>query len=215
MASQTGSSEAGAGRGRGRPRRSAGREQEVRARVVDAARGLFALEGFAAVSMRRIAAQAGCSTMSLYGYFRSKNDLLRHIWEDFFAELFARIERAAREGSAEQRLRRACAVYVDYWCDHPERYRMVYLNQDQAEAGEQLYVEASPIVERFDLFRRLVQAAQAEGAAHGGDPQLLGEALLCSLLGICHSLVTIPEYPWKPRARLLDAVLVQVLKVPA
>lgn len=199
------------GRGRGRPRRSAGQEQEVRGRVIDAARGLFALEGFGAVSMRRIAEQAGCSTMSLYGYFRSKNDLLRHIWEDFFAELFARIGRVVQEGNAEQRLRGACAVYVDYWCDHPERYRMVYLNQDEAGAGEQFYVDASPIVERFGLFRELVAAAQAEGSARPGDPQLLGEALLCSLLGLCHTLVTIPEYPWKPRARLLDASLGMVL----
>jgi len=199
------------GRGRGRPRRSAGQEQAVRGRVIDAARGLFALEGFGAVSMRRIAEQAGCSTMSLYGYFRSKNDLLRHIWEDFFAELFARIGRVVQEGSAEQRLRRACAVYVDYWCDHPERYRMVYLNQDQADAGEQFYVDASPIVERFGLFRELVAAAQAEGSARPGDPQVLGEALLCSLLGLCHTLVTIPEYPWKPRTQLLDASLGMVL----
>lgn len=184
----------------------------MRTRVIDAARGLFALEGFAAVSMRRIAEQAGCSTMSLYGYFRSKNDLLRHIWEDFFAELFARIGRAVGEGSAEQRLRRACTVYVDYWCDHPERYRMVWLNQDQADAGEQFYVDASPIVERFALFRELVAAAQAEGSGRAGDPQLLGEALLCSLLGLCHTLVTVPEYPWKPREQLLEASLGMVLK---
>ncbi|AXQ29933.1 TetR/AcrR family transcriptional regulator [Solimonas sp. K1W22B-7] len=203
------------GRGRGRPRRSAGQEQAVRERVVDAARGLFALEGFEAVSMRRIAQQAGCSTMSLYGYFRSKNDLLRHIWEDFFAELFARVEAALALPTPEQRLRDACAAYVNYWCEHPERYRMVYLNQDQAAAGEQLYVDASPIVERFGLFRELVQAAQDSGAARPGDPQLLGEALVCSLLGLCHSLVTIPEYPWRPRAQLLQAALGLVLREPA
>ncbi len=216
MASQTGKSSKGgkaeAGGTRGRPRRSVDLEQAVRQRVIEAARGLFAREGFEAVSMRRIAAVAGCSTMGLYGYFRSKNDILRYIWEDFFVELFTAIETAARRGTAAQRLRRACLAYVDYWCDQPERYRMVYLNQDQAEPGEQLYVETSAILERFDLFRRLVEAAQAEGSAHPGDPQLQGEALLCSLLGLCHSLVTIPEYPWKPRARLLDAVLGQVLK---
>lgn len=187
----------------------------MRERVVDAARGLFALEGFDAVSMRRIAQQAGCSTMSLYGYFRSKNDLLRHIWEDFFAGLFARVEVALALPTPEQRLRAACAAYVNYWCEHPERYRMVYLNQDHAAAGEQLYVDASPIVERFGLFRELVKDAQADGIARGGDPQLLGEALVCSLLGLCHSLVTIPEYPWQPRAQLLETALGLVLLPPA
>ena len=44
-----------------------------------------------------------------------------------------------------------------------------------------------------------------------GVQQLRGEALLCSLLGLCHTLVTIPEYPWKPRTQLLDASLGMVL----
>jgi len=206
---------AGSGTGaRGRPRKSADQEQAVRARVIAAARQLFAQEGFEAVSMRRIAAAADCSPMSLYGYFRSRNDILRHIWDDFFVELFARIAQATRRGTPAQRLRRACAAWVDYWCEHPERYRMVYLNQDQATDGEQLYVDASPIVERFSLFRELVAAAQASGAGRKGDPQLLGETLICALLGLCHSLITIPEYPWRPRAQLLDTALGLVLADP-
>lgn len=201
-------------RARGRPRRSADHEQAVRERLLAAARRLFAEEGFEAVSMRRIAAAADCSPMNLYGYFRSKNDLLRHVWDDFFAELFERIAQATRRGTPAQRLRRACAAYVDYWCEQPERYRMVYLNQDQAAAGEQLYVDASPIVERFALFRELVEAVQNSGAGRRGDPQLQAEALLCALLGLCHSVVTIPEYPWQPRARLLDTALGLVLADP-
>ncbi len=192
---------------RGRPRRSALQQQAVRTRVVDAARALFAAEGFDAVSMRRIAGAADCGAMTLYGYFRSKNEILRFIWEDFFAELFERIARASARGTPQQRLRKACTAYVDYWCDHPDRYRMVFLNQDSAAAGEALYVEQSGVLARFDFFRELIAAMQADGSARAGDPQLLGEALICSLIGIAHALVTIPEYPWMARKRLLAACL--------
>ncbi|WP_161628879.1 TetR/AcrR family transcriptional regulator [Solimonas flava] len=194
-------------RTRGRPRRDPEQEQRVRTELVAAARRLFADEGFEAVSMRRIADAAGCGAMTLYGYFRSKNDLLRHIWDDFFVEMFAQIARVTKRGTPRERLRKACLAYIDYWCAHPERYRMVFLNQDQGGVGEALYVDSSNIVERFGVFSELIAAMQAQGSARAGAPQALGEALICALLGITHALLTIPEYPWQSRERLLDACL--------
>jgi len=54
-------------RGPGRPR-----DLEKRAAIVQAARKLFLQDGFAAVTMEAIAAAAGVSKMTLYGYFRDK-----------------------------------------------------------------------------------------------------------------------------------------------
>lgn len=204
-----------AARGVGRPPRSAQQSAEVRARVIVAARRLFADEGFEAVSMRRIAAAADCAPMTLYGYFRSKNEILRYIWEAFFDELFQRVRAAARRGTAAARLRRACKAYLAYWMEYPDRYRMVYLNQDRAEEGERYYVEASPVIERYGLFRELIVAAQAEGSAWPDDPQLMGEALICGLQGIAHVLITIPEYPWATAERLADRMLAVVLQPAA
>lgn len=162
--------------------------------------------------MRRIAAAAGCAPMTLYGYFHSKNEILRFIWESFFEELFARVSAVSARGTAAQRLRRACEAYLGYWMDHPERYRMVYLNQDQTGDGEHYYVDDSAVIERYGRFRALIEAAQAEGAAWDGDVQLMGEALICGLQGIAHSLITIPEYPWASAERLLAQMLGIVLK---
>ncbi len=145
--------------------------------------------------------------MTLYGYFRSKNEILRFIWEDFFATLFRRIQRAAQRGSPLQRLRRAATAYLDYWCEHPEHYRMVYLNQDRTAEDERYYVDDSSVIERFTLFRELIAAMQADGSACDGDPQALTEALICALIGLSHALITIPEYRWQPRARLLEHTL--------
>jgi AcrR family transcriptional regulator len=43
---------------------------------------MFAQEGVAAVSMRRIAAAVGCSPMALYRYFGSKDELLLAMFEE-------------------------------------------------------------------------------------------------------------------------------------
>ena len=196
----------------GRPPRSQTQSAAVRARVIDVARRLFAQEGFEAVSMRRIAAAAGCAPMTLYGYFHSKNEILRFVWEGFFDELFERVEAASARGTAASRLRHACAAYLGYWTDHPDRYRMVYLNQDHATEGERYYVEQPAVTERFGRFRILIEAAQVQGSAWEGDAQLMGETLICGLQGIAHCLITIPEYPWASAERLLAQMLAVVLK---
>jgi AcrR family transcriptional regulator len=185
----------------------------VRGRVIDVARRLFAEEGFEAVSMRRIAAESGCAPMTLYGYFHSKNEILHFIWEVFFEELFVRVGQAARRrGTSAARLRHACTAYLGYWMEFPDRYRMVYLNQDRTGDGERYYVDESSVIERHTVFRELIEAAQAQGEAWDGDAQLMGETLFCALQGIAHALVTIPEYPWLPTEQLLEQTLRVILK---
>lgn len=200
-----------AARPRGRPRRSSEHEQQTRERIVEVARRLFVAEGFEAVSMRRLAQEAGCGTMSLYGYFPSKNAILRSLWEDCFAELFPRIQAASRRGTPRQRLERAATAFVDYWREQPQHYRLVFLNQDQRSGDERYYVESPAVIERFALFRELIAQAQAAEQARKGDPQLLSEALICALIGLCHALITIPEFQWQPREALIAASLGIVL----
>jgi AcrR family transcriptional regulator len=48
----------------------------TRARIADAALAIADREGFAAVSMRRIATELGVGTMTLYHYVRTKDDLV-------------------------------------------------------------------------------------------------------------------------------------------
>jgi AcrR family transcriptional regulator len=201
----------GAARPRGRPRRSAEHEQETRRRISQVASRLFAEEGFEAVSMRRLAQEAGCGTMSLYGYFPSKNAILRSLWEDCFAELFPRIQEASRRGTPRQRLERAATAFVNYWCEQPQHYRLVFLNQDHRSGEERYYVDSSPVIARFDLFRELIARVQAAGQGRAGEPQVQSEALICALIGLCHALITIPEFQWQPRAVLIAASLGIVL----
>jgi AcrR family transcriptional regulator len=197
---------------RGRPRLTADDEDAFRAKVMEQARRLFAQDGVAAVSMRRIAVAVGCSPMAIYRYFSSRDEILRGIWGDFFDDLFARLEPLARRrGPARRRLLALCRAYLDYWFEHPDRFRMIYLHQDQIAPGERYYVDASAIVERYWMFMTLIAEAQAEGDAPAGNTERLGEALLCLLHGIALNLITIPEYPWQDRETLLRAALAGVL----
>lgn len=72
-----------------------------RERILDAALALFDGEGADALTMRRLAGELGVGTMTLYGYFRRKEDLLDAI-VDRGAE---RIAAAGSGGPWKERLR--------------------------------------------------------------------------------------------------------------
>src|SRR6059036_795279 len=65
----------------GRPRARLTRDQ-----VAAAALELLDREGLEALSMRRLAEELGVGTMTLYGYFRSKNELLDAVVDAAVAE---------------------------------------------------------------------------------------------------------------------------------
>jgi AcrR family transcriptional regulator len=70
--------------------------------VATAALELLDREGFDALSMRRLAADLGVGTMTLYGYFRSKDELLDAVVDAAVAER----EPFSFEGSWQDQIRR-------------------------------------------------------------------------------------------------------------
>jgi AcrR family transcriptional regulator len=89
----------------GRPRARFSREQ-----VAAAALELLDRDGLEALSMRRLAEQLGVGTMTLYGYFRSKDELLDavidaavadrepHVFEGPWQEQIRQLMQASRRG---------------------------------------------------------------------------------------------------------------------
>lgn len=193
----------------GRPRRTLHQKDAFRRLIIEAARELFVEQGFEAVSMRKVAARAGCAPMTIYQVFENKRALLRHIWGDIFEEVLRRCTRAvSRAKGAPAGLRAFAHCFIGYWLEQPDHYRVIYLNEDAvAEETDSSFVESSGIVERFSLVQELVRQAMAEGHIEAGDPELATQALLCVLHGIAHSLITIPEYPWRDRSQVINATL--------
>lgn len=67
---------------------------ELQSRILDAAAGVLATEGAAAVTQRAVAAKAGVSPQSIYNRFDSKNALLDEVANQGFIDLTERLENA-------------------------------------------------------------------------------------------------------------------------
>ena len=191
---------------RGRPRQAAVDENEMKARIVTAARELFLRDGVEAVSMRNLAGEVGCSPMWLYRYFGSKQEILAQVWDVFFDELFARLARVKAK-SPRERLERLASGYLDYWMKYPDRFMIVFLQKDLAPGGTRDYVETSGIVQRFDLLVKAIEEAQSKGEIAKRDATDIAQGLMCVVQGLALNFITIPEYPWKDRAKLSRLVI--------
>ena len=81
------------------------RKQEVRNRIYEAARALFAKHGFDATTVEQIADAADCAPATFFNHFRSKQSLLGLMTSEVVAYLQQIIEAELKQsGSAEARL---------------------------------------------------------------------------------------------------------------
>jgi AcrR family transcriptional regulator len=171
-----------------RPARTAkatrkGRETDEAFR--DAARAVFARDGYLNAKISDIAAAAGRSVASFYNYYDTKADLLIALAEEFHAEATAIAVLPYRAGmSHEQALREAVA---GFWRTY------------SARRGELIGIFQAAMVEgrfrdrwleiRGEAVMRIaaqVRRAQADGYCPGVDPVLTASALSAMLEHFCY-----------------------------
>lgn len=193
----------------GRPRLSAAVEESFRQRAVEVARDLFATEGYGSVSMRRVAAGAGCAPATLYRYFSSKWELLRFVWQEI---LYAALDDCARavEGvsGAAPRLRTFLSAYGRYWLAHPEHYVLIFTLQDRLLGRDDRYfVEWPGVARALEDYVAMVRACMESGLFAGRDPEVVAHALFCGVQGLVGTTITIPEMPWQSQTEILTCGL--------
>lgn len=91
--------------------------QSVRARLIDNADRLFYQEGFRAVGIDRVLAEAGAAKASLYAHFGSKDELVAACIERRALDARAQIQRYVEPVEAGQRPLRLFDFLVDWVSD--------------------------------------------------------------------------------------------------
>lgn len=199
-------------RGRGRPARSKADIQDARARIAACALKLFREEGYAAVSMRRLAHEAGCTVVTLYKYYDRKIDVLRDLWAQVFNELFDELDRQPVAGrDAVSRLNAIAIGYVAFWLERRDSYFMVFMSSEVTQSDVSVFVKNDALLQRFAIFRDTLAKALEENVSET-ELTMKSDLLLCALNGIAHNLITISAYPWTKPEKLVRAAVQGVLR---
>ena len=179
---------------RGRPVKSLAQRQEMKTQISEIAKTLFQQEGYAKVSMRRIAKEMGCTPMTLYGYYDGKIDILRTLWGGVFKELFDHLGAIRFEKNPKAYLQTLCVTYVNYWINNPDYYRLVFMAEGVTQPDVSVFLDNPDIVIQYTLFLDAIQNLESEKQIADSKIQL--DFLISAMHGIAHNKVTLSSYDW-------------------
>lgn len=138
--------------------------------MITAGLGLVEAEGIGALSLRRLARDAGVSSGAPYRHFSDLAALFAAIIVDGHEMLLARLRAVcAAAPDATAALRDMLVGYAEFAAEHPAHLR-VMLRPEVGEPAKHPDVSTSGAAV-VDVLRSAVVAAQREGTAPPGDPE--------------------------------------------
>lgn len=166
---------------------------DIKSRIVSAARALYFERGPDAVTMRAVAERVGVTATALYRHFPDKDAILREVVGEGSRLLGSHLFRALEAPTPLERLRATAFAYLDFALAQPQAYRALF-----EPAGED---DASPMHAQRGAVRRFlrdrVREAMDAGVIAPGDPDgtaLTVWALLHGLASLHQSGITRAEW---------------------
>ena len=196
---------------------------EVRLKIIEAARELFTGNMEEALTLREVARRIEYSATTIYLHFPNKETLVRALCEADFADFSRRLIQAERLADPVERLRAIAMGYIDFGLQYPNQYRAMFIHRagarvsrerddpsEQAEDGT-----AKEQREAYDFLHSAVFKAMAAGVFEPEyrDIPLVTQTLWSGLHGVV-SLHQVrsnhPKVPWRP-IRALSETTVECL----
>lgn len=197
---------------RGRPSRTEAEVEDIKSNIARHAMRLFQEDGYEAVSMRRLAKEAGCTVMTLYRYYERKIDILRALWAEIFNDLFDKLDAvAAAEPDPTRRLYQVAHGYLAYWLERREHYFMVFMSSDVSQSDVSVFIGEDASLARFSVFYETLGAALGLDLEQS-EVNFKTQQLLCFLNGTAHNMITISAFPWVDPKDLVAACVSDLLK---
>jgi AcrR family transcriptional regulator len=163
--------------------------EEVRRKILEAARELFTSEGYERVTMRRIAEAIEYSPTTIYNHFADKNALVDALCEEDFGRLLTSMAGVELPADPIERIQELGKAYCRFGLENPNHYRYMFMTPFEQKAGADH--ELSPSGEAaFGLLHDAVREAVRSGRFHPVEPLAAAQVLWASLHGAVALLIT-------------------------
>jgi AcrR family transcriptional regulator len=187
---------------------------ELREQIVQVARDMVMREGFAALSMRKLADAVEYAPATLYLHFENRDAIARELCVRGFQDLLAALEPAAKVEEPVERLARLGEAYVRFGLEQPETYRLIFM-EDPKLSTALFESEDGAGPRAFGVLAKVFEDLKAAGRlAEDAVPVQLAEVLWAGVHGIVSLRLTCTGFKGSPPeelARVLVATLVNGL----
>jgi len=170
--------------------------EEVRKKIQDAARELFATEGYDRVTMRRIADAIEYSPTTIYLHFKDKDELVQSLCDEDFQRLLGELQHGPAPRDPVARIRQLGVGYARFGTVYPNHYRFMFMTPFKREHAPNQTGESA-----YTLLRESVAAAIAAGRFRRIDVETATQVLWSSVHGAVSLLITFADkFPCAPAA---------------
>ena len=178
---------------------------DLRQEILDAAREMFVADGYANVSMRKIADKIGYSATTIYLYFKDKNDLLNQICEETFVRLAQNINAIYHlSDNPLEKLRSGMREYIYFGLKNPSQYTLVFITPlpRDYEPSEVLSGENA-----FDTLRNVVSECVSANLLKINDIELVSQTIWAGLHAVTSLLIQHCGFAFVEREMLIANVI--------
>ncbi|HTT23896.1 MAG TPA: TetR/AcrR family transcriptional regulator [Candidatus Sulfotelmatobacter sp.] len=161
---------------------------ETRDKILDAARELFATEGYEGVSMRKVAEKIEYSPTAIYVHFSDKEELFRELCHQDYARLAQIFQSSVISTDLIERLKQIGAIYIDFGIRYPNHYRFMFMTphpRHDLDAVEREMM-GNPEVDAYAFLKWAVQQALDAGCfcEEVTDAELVSQTLWAAVHGV-------------------------------
>lgn len=163
-------------------------QDETSTALLSAAHRLLAESGPESLTVRRIATEAGMSTMNVYSRFGGKDGVIDELYADGYRRLIAAIEAVPATGDVPADLERVAHAYRDFAIENPTYYSIMFQSAMHQFEPSQESIELG--LSGLTSFVDRLDAGQAAGTIIAPDDCTTID-IAAWLWATCHGLISL------------------------
>jgi AcrR family transcriptional regulator len=182
---------------------------ELRTETLSAARELIQKEGYAGLTIRKLAQRMECSPMALYSYFADKQALLTALALEGFEKVAKRFDSTVHRDPLLG-VKKILLDYIAYAEENPNEYRILFLS---VETLGEIKLSREDLQERNPAFGPLFKRVERciEAGVLQGDAFAVSTVLWTGAHGAASVLITAQKFPFGSRRLYAEEVVATIL----
>ena len=190
---------------------------EIRMKILDAARELFAEHGYDAVTMRTIAEKIEYTPTAIYYHFKDKDALIRELCDADYGALAQEFQKIATVADPIVRLRAMGVAYARFAFDHPQHYRLMFMTPEPCPDTTPMERKGKPDQDGYAFLVWTVGQAVAAGRLRPeyNDVELTSQIVWAATHGVVALHIAKGNdtwVEWRPIEQQVDAMLTLLIR---
>ena len=187
------------------------RKQVLRQKILDVSREILLSQGFAALTMRRVAEAIDYSPAAIYLHFQSREEIAQELCFAGLRQLYERLQSVTGKDPAT-RLSGYARAYLEYAQSDPETYRLIFMADPQLSKAMFTHRDSGSGEAAFGLIVAAFTELSMGSKKADGKPIELAELLFASLHGLASLRIACSQALTSDEFRLAQLVTEKITK---